>query len=120
MKRTGMRTVFLIRIYLTCFCFLGLMTLGLALQAQESKPQPPEKKQGTGVGPPGVKLGGQMPAGSTPRPYRFPKAATKTLANGIRVFVLSDAEQPAVTVRLVLPAAGSIHDPAAKPGVAEM
>ncbi len=111
MRRTGTRTVFLI----------GLITLGLALQAQESKPQQPaEKKPGTGVVPSGVKLVGQMPAGSAPRPYRFPKAATKTLANGIRVLVISDAEQPAVTVRLVLPPAGSIHDPAGKPGVAEM
>ena len=126
MQRTGTRTVFLI----------GLMTVGMALQAQvrfadsggvhrtpetgESKPQQPDKKPGTGVVPSGVKLVGQMPAGSAPRPYRFPKASMKTLANGIRVFVISDAEQPAVTVRLVLPAAGSIHDPAAKPGVAEM
>ena len=99
---------------------ISLLTLivltALALGAQ----RPPEKKQGTGVVPPGVKLAGQMPAGGAPRPYGFPKAATKTLANGIRVFVISNAEQPAVTMRLVLPAAGSIHDPAAKPGVAEM
>lgn len=99
---------------------IGIMMVGLALQAQEPKPQPPAKKQGTGVVPPGVKLTAQMPVGGAPRPYHFPKAATKTLANGIRVFVVSDAEQPAVTVRLVLPSAGSIHDPAGKPGVAEM
>ena len=105
MRRTGTRTILLI----------GMTMLGLVLHAQE-----PAKKPGTGVVPPGVKLVPQMPAGSAPRPYQFPKAATKTLANGIRVFVISDAEQPAVTVRLVLPSAGSIHDPAGKPGVAEM
>jgi zinc protease len=79
-----------------------------------------EGKKGTSVVPAGVKLVAQMPGGGAPRPYPFPKAATRTLANGLRVFVVSDSEQPAVTVRLVLPLAGSIHNPAGKPGVAEM
>jgi len=90
--------------------------------AQEEKPasQEQEQKKGTGAVPPGVKLASELPAGAPPKAYRFPKAATRTLPNGLRVFVVSDSSQPAVSVRLVLPGAGSRHDPAGKPGVAEM
>ncbi len=61
-----------------------------------------------------------MPAGAAAKPFRFPKAEMKTLANGLRVFVVASQQQPAVTVRLVLTAAGAVHDPAGKPGVAAM
>lgn len=91
---------------------LGLAGAG-ALSAQE------EPKKGTGAIPEGVKLVTQEPKPAAPRPYPFPKAATRTLANGLRVFVVADREQPAVTVRLILDA-GSVNDPAGKPGVAEM
>lgn len=103
------------------FALFGTLTAGLpaAVRAQETKPAQEEKKQGTGVVPPGVKLKPQMPAGAPPRPYPFPKAATRTLANGLRVYVVADREQPAITARLVLDA-GAAHDPAGKPGVAEM
>jgi zinc protease len=76
------------------------------------------QKPAGGKVPEGVKLNAQMPAGGAPRAYPFPKPVTRTLPNGLRVFVISDAEQPVVTARLVLPAAGSVHDPAGKPGVA--
>lgn len=72
------------------------------------------------AGAPAPKLVPQMPAGAPGKPYRFPKAATKTLNNGLRVFVLSSTRQPAVTVRLVLTAAGAVHDPPGGPGVAAM
>lgn len=119
MRRTG------IFFFLAALVALTLLTASVALRAQEAKPQaekPPDepKKGGTGVVPPGVKLGAKMPEGAPTKPYPFPKPVTKTLANGLRVFVVSSAEQPVVTVRLVLPGAGSIHDPAGKPGVAEM
>ncbi len=67
-----------------------------------------------------VKLAPQMPAGAPARPFRFPKAETKTLPNGLRVFVVTSHEQPVVSARLVLIAAGTVHDPAGKPGVAAM
>lgn len=77
-------------------------------------------KNGTGVVPEGVKLSAEMPAAGAPKTFRFPKAATKTLPNGLRIFVVRDAEQPAVAVRLVIQTAGSVKDPADMPGVAEM
>ena len=61
-----------------------------------------------------------MPAAAPTIRYAFPKAATRILENGVQTFVVSDSEQPMVTVRLVLTGAGSINDPAGKPGVANM
>ena len=52
--------------------------------------------------------------------FQFPAAATKTLPNGLRVFVVTDHSKPAVAARLVILSAGSIQDPAGMPGVAEM
>ena len=101
---------------------LALSLVPVSLLAQDSQAAPPakqEQKKGTGMVPAGVKLDAQMPAGAAPRPYPFPKPVTRTLANGLRVFVVSDREQPAVTVRLVLDA-GTVRDPAGRPGVAEM
>ncbi len=62
----------------------------------------------------------QMPAAGTPKPFGFPKAATRTLPNGMRVFVVSNSEQPVVSVRLVVMSAGAANDPAGRPGVAAM
>ncbi|MGH9683796.1 MAG: M16 family metallopeptidase [Candidatus Acidiferrales bacterium] len=105
---------------------------GVLVQAQQpasSKPQPAsasanpanqDQKNGTGVVPAGVKLVPHMPAAGTPRPFEFPKAATKTLANGLRVFVVTDRSQPAIAARLVILSAGTIKDPVATPGVAGM
>lgn len=76
--------------------------------------------KGTGIVPPGIKLAAQMPATAPPQSYAFPKAATRTLDNGVRTFVVADTQQPMVTVRLVLTGAGSINDPAGMPGVAGM
>lgn len=67
-----------------------------------------------------AKLAEQMPAAGQPEPFAFPKAATRTLPNGLRVFVVSNSEQPVVTARLVVMSAGAAHDPAGKPGVAAM
>jgi hypothetical protein len=38
---------------------------------------------------PGVKLVDKMPAAAPPRPFVFPKPVSKTLPNGLRVFVVS-------------------------------
>jgi zinc protease len=96
------------------WAFLGSGGAVGAARAQGEKPAPEQKTL------PGVKLVPEMPAGAPSRPFHFPKAATKTLANGLRIFVVSSSEEPAVTVRLVLNAAGTVHDPSGKPGVAAM
>ncbi len=90
-------------------------------RSQAQKPAPTAKPA-----VPQVKLVPRMPAGAPPKPFRFPKAETKTLANGLRVFVVASqpragaAPPPAVTLRMVLTAAGAVNDPLAKPGVAGM
>lgn len=99
----------------TALLICVLMPAGLAHAQQKDN-----QKKGTGIIPQGVKLVTQMPAAAPTKPFHFPKAATRTLANGVRAYVISDNEQPMVTVRLVLTSAGSVNDPAGKPGVANM
>ncbi|MBZ5694110.1 MAG: insulinase family protein [Acidobacteriia bacterium] len=79
-----------------------------------------DQKNGTGVVPPGVKLLPQMPTAGAPKAFHFPSAATRTLPNGLRVFVITDRSEPAVAARLVILSAGSVKDPKEMPGVAEM
>jgi zinc protease len=87
----------------------------------ESEPSTsPGPQKASGIVPPGVKLAPEMPAPGAPRPFEFPAAATKTLPNGLRVFVVTDHREPAVAARLVILSAGSIQDPAGMPGVAGM
>ncbi len=59
-----------------------------------------------------------------PRPLeagdvRIPPYEIRTLPNGLRVVVVSQHEQPAVSLRLLV-RAGSAQDPADKPGIAAM
>lgn len=90
-------------------------------RADQQSSQTTEKNaHGTGVVPPGVKLVPQMPAAQPPRPFHFPHAETRTLANGLRVFVVADHRQPSVAVNLVVMSAGAIRDPQTMPGVASM
>jgi zinc protease len=77
-------------------------------------------QNGTGVVPPGVKLIPEMPPAAAPRPFEFPHAATKTLPNGLRVFVIADRSEPALAAQLVILSAGSIKDPKDRPGLAQM
>ncbi len=112
------------------FLLLAALALGVtAAQGQQSSAPPSktsEKKaaasqeNGTGVVPPGVKLQSAMPAAGAPHAFHFPDAATKTLSNGLRVFVITDHSEPAVAARLVIMSAGSIRDSKDEPGVAEM
>jgi zinc protease len=90
-----------------------------AATAQGGAPQE-EKKNGTGVVPPGVKLVPEMPPAGAPRPFEFPNATEKTLPNGLRVFVVTDHSEPAVAARLLIMSAGSIKDPSDEPGIAAM
>ena len=93
-----------------------------APNASRSQTEAPstEPQKASGVVPPGVKLAPQMPGPGAPRPFHFPKAATMTLPNGLRVFVVTDHSEPAIAARLVILSAGSIKDPAGMPGVAQM
>jgi zinc protease len=87
---------------------------------EQKSTQKPEQKNGTGVVPAGVKLESSMPGAGAPKAFHFPQAATKTLPNGLRVFVVTDRAQPSIAARMVILTAGSIKDPVAMPGVAAM
>jgi len=115
--------------WLILFAVVGLT--GAAVFAQQTSAPPADKhpatqqdqkdqKDGTGVVPPGVKLVPQMPGSGAPTPYHFPSAATKTLPNGLKVFVVSDRREPSVAARLIIFSAGGIDDPAGSPGVSQM
>jgi predicted Zn-dependent peptidase len=107
---------------------LGFAFGAISTQAQQAAPTKdqqtpaaqPANKNGTGIVPPGVKLVPQMPPAGAPRPFEFPNAASKTLSNGLRVFVVADHSEPAVAARLLIMSAGGIKDPATEPGVAAM
>lgn len=66
------------------------------------------------------KVSASMPKPAPTKPFAFPKAVTKTLPNGLRVFVVPSSEVPSVAVRMVIIGAGSASDPAEKPGVANL
>jgi zinc protease len=94
-------------------------------QAASAAPAPtPAKaeaqKGGSGQVPAGVKLESKMPPAAAAHAFHLPKAASKTLPNGLRVFVVSDHREPAVAVKLVITSAGSVNDPAGLTGLAVM
>ena len=102
---------------------LGWLCGEAAARPQAQKPAPPAKKapqQSQAPATPPAKLVTEMPTGGAPKPFHFPKAETKTLANGLRVFVVSAHELPVVSARLVLGSGATVYDPAGKPGVAAM
>jgi zinc protease len=110
--------------YSIVFAAASMLLVPFALAQQPESPsassQSSEQKKGTGVVPSGVKLVSEMPAPGVPKPFNFPDAATKTLANGLRVYVVTDHSEPAVAVRLLMTSAGTVKDPQGMPGVAEM
>src|SRR4051794_11745591 len=64
------------------------------------------------------------PSERPPRPLpardvKFPPYSVKTLANGLQVIAVSQNEQPAVSLRLIVRAGGAL-DPDGKPGVATL
>jgi zinc protease len=134
MKRVMQRSVSYCAVILFILFVVGAVVLPFAPRAaaQEAATPPPvsrgesnpegsqEPQKASGVVPPGVKLSPEMPRPGAPRPFNFPKVATKTLANGLRVFVVTDHSEPAIAARLVILSAGSIKDPAGMPGVAQM
>ncbi len=73
-----------------------------------------------------MKLIEAMPPAAAPRPFAFPASVSRTLPNGLRVFVVSARSRagnlpvdPAVSVELLIRNAGSARDPLSKPGLAE-
>ena len=101
--------------------FSGALASPAAAQDQAAQQSATTSEQNpSGVVRPGVKLVQQMPEISSSRPFNFPKAATRTLPNGLRVFVVTDHRQPSIAVRLVMMSAGTIHDPSGMPGIAQM
>lgn len=121
MKRAFNRTVLLLAAFALVCVPASARQGGQHPATTPSQPtSSPAQKNGTGVVPPGIKLVPAMPAPGAPRPFRFPDAATRTLPNGLRVFVVTDHSQPAIAARLVILTAGSIKDPHEMPGVAQM
>jgi len=111
----------------------GLLALALALPARSQQQPQPDKTaaqsaapaaaqqppgQTAGKLPPGVRLEAQMPPPAAPRPFDFPRAATRVMNNGLEVFVVSRDRQPEVTITLLIPSAGAFFDPPGKAGLA--
>ena len=129
MKRVMSRSNFLIAATLFAAATAAFAPVAIArpqagappVSRSETEPASSQEPQkASGIVPPGVKLAPEMPAAGAPRTFEFPKAAIKTLPNGLRVFVVTDHREPAVAARLVILSAGSIQDPAGMPGVAGM
>lgn len=59
------------------------------------------------------------PPPAPPRPYEFPRAAARTLANGLRVLVIEDRRLPLVAASMQL-LAGHAYAPPGKAGLAMM
>lgn len=59
------------------------------------------------------------PPPTAPRPYEFPKVASKTLPNGLKVFVVEDHRLPLVSASLQV-LAGGAYAPPEKAGLANM
>lgn len=89
--------------------------------AQTAPPQSAPKPPAAASAPANAaQLVAQMPGAEPSKPYHFPPVATKTLANGLRVFVVTSSAEPSIGVQLLLTGAGSVNDPQGKPGVASM
>jgi zinc protease len=82
---------------------LGGAALPVRSQTAQKAPDPPR----------------QTPPPAQPaREVRLPQAQEKTLANGLRIVVLENHEQPSVSLRVVVPA-GKIYDLSAKAGLSD-
>jgi len=102
----------------------ALLALAIAPPArpQAQPAAAPQESTGkpSGKVPPGVRLESQMPTAAAPRPFAFPRPATRVLANGLEVFVIASHRQPAVTMTLLIPSAGTFFDPPGRSGLASL
>ena len=109
-----------------CLALAGGIAFGAVRSAaqQSTAAQAPAAAPAPTPATPAAQLVPDMPPLDPPHPFVFPKVATKTFENGLRVFVASDPDpdhaQPSVSVELLLPDAGTASDPPGKPGVADM
>jgi zinc protease len=111
---------------------LSLMVCGVTLESARAQTQPGQTAKPAAQTPPPAasapqaapantaQLVAQMPGAEPSKPYHFPPVATKTLANGLRVFVVTSSSEPAIGIQLLLTSAGSVNDPQGKPGIAAM
>jgi len=121
MRHTNIRpAVLLIFINLVASFALAIPAFPQAPAPSAAPPAQDAEGKPSGKVPPGVRLEAQMPAPSAPRPFDFPHPASLVLKNGLEVFVIPSHRQPAVTVTLLIPAAGSFFDPPGKTGVASL
>ena len=108
-------------LFLTLLALCGSLVPAHAMPPQAAAPAAAESQQKpSGKVPDGVHLEPQMPAPSASRPFDFPKPARNVLQNGLEVFVVESHRQPAVTITLLIPAAGSFFDPPGKVGLASL
>ena len=109
-----------------CLALAGGIAFGAVRSAaqQSTAAQAPAAAPAPTPATPAAQLVPDMPPLDPPHPFVFPKVATKTFENGLRVFVASDPDpdhaQPSVSVELLLPDAGTASDPPGRPGVADM
>jgi zinc protease len=106
--------------------FLAFTSISAQTQSQNRgnpAQQAKDKNQPAASGP---KLVAEMPPPSPPRPFTYPAPVSRTLSNGLRVFVISASAlrggvvDPAISVEMLIRNAGSVRDPQNKPGLAQM
>jgi predicted Zn-dependent peptidase len=97
--------------------FAALSQRPLAAQTGAARRAPARPAQNAQA-PAAAPLVAQMPPPGPPRAFHFPAVESVTLPNGLRVFVIQDSSLPLVTAALVLPRAGSLHDPPGLAGLA--
>ncbi len=98
---------------------LGLLTAcllpGSAAHAQRWHKTPPK----TPIRQHAPKPVNTLPPLGAPHPLRLPAVVERILPNGLRIVLLEDHTQPALWLRLAIPA-GSIRDPRNRVGLAQM
>lgn len=95
--------------------------LSAVVSAQTAQPTQPPKVNPLAVAKPAPPAKPKMtpPAPTAPRPYEFPKVASKTLPNGLKVFVVEDHRLPLLSASLQI-IAGGAYAPPEKSGLANM
>jgi zinc protease len=120
-KMRGMSIQWILVLFCVCaVAFAPALSAQSQQRPEEPGSQSAEPAKASGVVPPGVKLVPEMPPAGKPGKFEFPVAATKTLSNGLKIFVVTDHSETAVAVQMVMLSAGSTKDPATMPGVAQM